>query len=60
MKVKKGESKSDSSSFYDMQVRRKCLTLFYLFELEQNVRNSAYRSNQNIQPGDKAKRDFSL
>ena len=40
--------------------QRKCLTLFYLFELEQNVRNTAWRYIQNIQPGDKAKGDFSL
>ena len=38
--------------------RRYCLTLFYLFELEQNVRNAACRYIQNIQPGEKAKGDF--
>jgi transposase len=39
---------------------RNYLTLFYLLELEQNVRTTAERYIQNIQPGDKAKRDFSL
>ncbi|MGJ7030211.1 hypothetical protein GGU45_000689 [Niabella hirudinis] len=37
------------------------LTLFYLFEFEQNVRNvHLSRQNQSIQPGDKTKGDFSL
>ena len=40
--------------------RRKSLTLFYLFEFEQNVRNRAMLYIQNIQPGDKTKGDFSL
>ncbi len=40
--------------------RRNGLTLFYLFEFEQNVRNPTRRSIQNIQPGDKTKGDFSL
>jgi transposase len=31
---------------------------FYLLELEQNVRNTACRYIQNIQPGEKAKGDF--
>ena len=39
---------------------RKNLTLFYLFEFEQNVRNTALRYIQNIQPGDKTKGRFSL
>jgi transposase len=39
---------------------RNCLIFFYLFELEQNVRNFACRSIQNIQPGEKAKGGFSL
>ena len=43
-----------------MLSQRNCLTLFNLFELEQNVRNSACQGIQNIQPGDKAKGDFSL
>jgi hypothetical protein len=43
-----------------MLTQRNNLILFYLFELEQNVRNFACRSIQNILPGDKAKRDFSL
>ncbi|MEJ7643853.1 MAG: IS110 family transposase [Chryseolinea sp.] len=38
--------------------QRYCLIRFYLFEFEQNVRNSAGRYIQNIQPGDKTKRDF--
>ena len=40
--------------------QRKNLTLFYLFEFEQNVRNKAMLYIQNIQPGDKTKGDFSL
>jgi hypothetical protein len=40
--------------------RRYGLILFYLFEFEQNVRNAAGQYIQNIQPGDKAKGDFSL
>ena len=36
------------------------LTLFYLLEFEQNVRRTAEQYIQNIQPGDQAKRDFSL
>jgi hypothetical protein len=40
--------------------QRNYLIFFYLFELEQNVRYSALQSNLNIQPGDKAKGDFSL
>ena len=39
---------------------RNHLTLFDLFEFEQNVRNAAKRNIQNIQPGDKTKGDFSL
>jgi len=39
---------------------RYCLTPFYLFEFEQNVRNTLRVYIQNIQPGDKTKRDFSL
>jgi len=31
---------------------------FYLFELEQNVRNAAWQYIKNIQPGEKAKGDF--
>jgi transposase len=38
--------------------RRSSLTLFYLFEFEQNVRNKAALYIQNIQPGDKTKGDF--
>lgn len=34
------------------------LTLFNLFEFEQNVRNTAWQYIQNIQPGDKTKGDF--
>jgi len=33
-------------------------TLFYLFEFEQNVRNTARLYIQNIQPGEKTKGDF--
>ena len=40
--------------------QRNSLTLFYLFEFEQNVRNTAMLYIQNIQPGDKTKGDFSL
>jgi hypothetical protein len=50
----------ETQAVQNMLVRRKCLTLFYLFELEQNVRDSAMQSNQNIQLGDKAKGGFSL
>lgn len=39
---------------------RNCLTLFYLFEFEQNVRNRAALYIQNNQSGDKTKGDFSL
>jgi len=38
--------------------RRNCLIPFYLFEFEQNVRNTVYLYIQNIQPGDKTKRDY--
>lgn len=41
-----------------MLSQREYLILFYLLELEQNVRNFASRSIQNILPGDKAKGDF--
>lgn len=40
--------------------RRYRLTLFYLLESEQNVRNYAGRIIQNIQPGEKTKGDLSL
>jgi hypothetical protein len=43
-----------------MLSRRYSLTFFYLFEFEQNVRNTAGQYIQNIQPGDKTKGDFSL
>ena len=43
-----------------MLSHRKSLILFDLFEFEQNVRNTAGRYIQNIQPGDKTKGDFSL
>lgn len=43
-----------------MLTYRYLLTLFDLFEFEQNVRNAASRYIQNIQPGDKTKGDFSL
>jgi hypothetical protein len=36
------------------------LALFYLFEFEQNVRGLAGLGIQNIQKGEKTKRDFSL
>lgn len=39
---------------------RNGLILFYLFEFEQNVRNTVDLYIQNIQPGDKTKRDYSL
>jgi transposase len=41
-----------------MLSHRDSLILFYLFEFEQNVRNTAKQYIQNIQPGDKTKRDF--
>ena len=43
-----------------MQTIRTNLILFYLFEFEQNVRNTAKQCIQNIQPGEKTKGDFSL
>ena len=43
-----------------MLYSRNNLTLLYLFEFEQNVRNLAWLGIQNIQPGDKTKGDFSL
>jgi transposase len=48
------------NSFQSMFGDRNCLIFFYLFELEQNVRDFACRSIQNIQPGEKAKGGFSL
>ena len=48
------------NNFNSMFSHRNSLTLFYLFEFEQNVRNRAMLYIQNIQPGDKTKRDFSL
>lgn len=48
------------NSFYDMFSHRKSLTLFYLLEFEQNVRDTAMRYIQNSQPGDKTKGDLSL
>jgi len=41
-----------------MLPERNGLTLFYPFEFEQNVRNAAPLYIQNIQPGDKTKKDF--
>ena len=41
-----------------MLATRYGLTLFNLFEFEQNVRSTASRGIQNIQPGDKTKGDF--
>lgn len=41
-----------------MLAKRYGLTLFNLFEFEQNVRSAALRCIQNIQPGDKTKGDF--
>lgn len=43
-----------------MLTRRYCLTSFYLFEFEQNVRNTVMRYIQNIQPGEKTKKGFHL
>ena len=40
--------------------KRNDLILFYLFEFEQNVRNTVNLYIQNIQPGDKTKGRFSL
>lgn len=59
-KVKKGESTLWPNSLYSMFSQRNGLTLFYLFEFEQNVRNRAMLYIQNIPPGDKTKGDFSL
>jgi hypothetical protein len=39
---------------------RNSLTLFYLFEFEQNVRNKAMLYILNNQAGDKTEGDFSL
>ena len=41
-----------------MLTHRYCLTLFYLFEFEQNVRNTLDVYIQNIQPGDQTKGGF--
>ena len=41
-----------------MLSHRKHHILFYLFEFEQNVRNTVVLYIQNIQPGDKTKGDF--
>lgn len=46
------------NNFQGMFSHRKSLTLFYLFEFEQNVRSRAKLYIQNIQPGDKTKGDF--
>ncbi|MGZ3836884.1 MAG: hypothetical protein ACXVB0_25430 [Mucilaginibacter sp.] len=43
-----------------MLVKRYYLTLFYPLEFEQNVRNTALQYIQNIQPGEKTKKDYSL
>lgn len=40
--------------------QRNCLTLFYLLESEQNVRNTAGLYIQNIQPGDQTEKGYSL
>lgn len=40
--------------------RDNSLTLFYLLESEQNVRNTARLYIQNIQPGDKTEKGYSL
>ena len=58
--VKKGESELCLNNSCSMFSHRYCLTLFYLFEFEQNVRSCAGCNIQNIQPGDKTKGDFSL
>lgn len=50
---------SDKQLFCMLKFRSH-LTLFDLFEFEQNVRNTAKQSIQNIQSGVKTKRDFSL
>lgn len=43
-----------------MFTQRNCLTLFYLLESEQNVRNTAGLYSQNIQPGEKTEKGYSL
>ena len=43
-----------------MFAQRYRLILFNLLESEQNVRNTALRCIQNIQPGEKTGEDFSL
>src|SRR6266446_4106456 len=49
------------NNFNSMFSQRNSLILFYLFEFEQNVRSCTCWCNiQNIRPGDKMKRDFSL
>ena len=40
--------------------QRDSLTFFCLLESEQNVRNTAGLYIQNIQPGDKTKKGYSL
>jgi transposase len=58
--VKKGESALAPKQLQSMQTQRNNLTLFYLLEFEQNVRNTVSLYIQNIQPGVKTQERFSL
>ena len=54
----KGESEIQGQTTLKYVVRKKWPHSFYPFEFEQNVRNTAQLYIQNIQPGDKTKKDF--
>jgi transposase len=60
------KSEESESRIATKQLSKACsliepdLTLFYLFEFEQNVRNTALRYIQNIQSGDKTEGDFTF
>jgi hypothetical protein len=58
--VKRNESRWSPQQPKGMFIERYCLISFYPLEFEQNVRNIAKRYIQDIQPGEKTKRGYSL
>jgi hypothetical protein len=58
--VKNSESESQGQTTLKVCSQKEIASLFYPFEFEQNVRNAALLYIQNIQPGDKTKKGFSL
>ena len=60
MNKRSEESESEIQGQTTLKVccQKEMASLFYPFEFEQNVRNTAPLYIQNIQPGDKTKKDF--